>query len=76
MVKLSLERLLIDEATGRAIVQQLGLNITGVLDVLLIAKQQKLISAVKTTLDALVQQVRFRVSPALYQSVFVYSGRD
>lgn len=68
-LELSAERLLIDEATGRAIAQQLGLNITGVLGVLLIAKQQKRIPTVKTSLDALVQQAGFRVSPALYQSV-------
>jgi uncharacterized protein len=68
-LELSAERLLIDEATGRAIAQSLGLRITGILGVLLIAKQRKLIPIVKPLLDELIQQAGFRVSPGLYDAV-------
>ena len=62
-------RLLIDEFAGRTLAKSLGLRITGVLGVLLIAKQRGLIPKVRPLLDDLVRQAAFRVSPALYQVV-------
>lgn len=68
-LELSAERLLIDEATGRAIAEASGLKITGVLGVLLIAKRQGLILLVRPMIDLLIEQAGFRVSPALYDAV-------
>lgn len=68
-LEISAERLLIDEATGRAIAQSLGLKVTGILGVLLIAKQQGLIPLVQPVIDSLINQAGFRVSPALYQAI-------
>jgi predicted nucleic acid-binding protein len=42
-LEVSAERVLIDDAAGRAIALELGLTITGVLGVLLMAKQRQLI---------------------------------
>jgi hypothetical protein len=68
-LEISAERLLIDEATGRAIAKAAGLKIAGVLGVLLIAKHRGLIPRVQPMIDLLIQQAGFRVSPVLYQAV-------
>lgn len=68
-LELGVDRLLIDDAAGRAIALGLGLKITGVLGVLLIAKQRGFISAVKPLVDELMHRAGFRVGDLLYQSV-------
>ena len=66
-LEVSAERLLIDDAAGRTIALELGLTITGVLGVLLMAKQRQLIVAVRPLMDALIAQAGFWVSDELYQ---------
>lgn len=68
-LEVSAERVLIDDAAGRAIALELGLTITGVLGVLLMAKQRQLIVAVRPLMDALITQAGFWVSEELYQRV-------
>lgn len=68
-LEVSAERILIDDAAGRAIALNLGLTITGVLGVLLMAKQQQLIAAVRPLMDDLIAQAGFWVSEELYQRV-------
>jgi predicted nucleic acid-binding protein len=68
-LEVSAERVLIDDAAGRAIALELGLTITGVLGVLLMAKQRQLIAAVRPLMDALIAQAGFWVSEELYQRV-------
>ncbi|MBD1844050.1 DUF3368 domain-containing protein [Cyanobacteria bacterium FACHB-63] len=60
-LELFAERLLIDEAAG--------LKVTGILGVLLIAKQQGLISLVQPLINSLIEQAGFRVSSGLYQAI-------
>ncbi len=48
---------------------RLGLSITGVLGVLLIAKNRGLISRVQPIIDALILQANFRISRQLYEEV-------
>jgi len=48
---------------------RLGLSITGVLGVLLIAKNRGLISKVQPIIDALILQANFRISRQLYEEV-------
>lgn len=67
--ELKADYLLIDEMTGRSIAQQRGLKVTGVLGVLMMAKQQRLIEAVKPLMDALQQQARFFIHQRLYDEV-------
>jgi hypothetical protein len=60
---------LIDERRGRAEAHRLGLRITGLLGLLIEAKHQNLIIAVKPLMDALISTSEFRVSPVLYNQI-------
>jgi predicted nucleic acid-binding protein len=60
---------LIDERLGRQEAIRLGIPIIGILGVLLIAKQRRLISQVRPVVDALINQAGFRISLQLYQRV-------
>jgi uncharacterized protein len=73
-LELKAELLLLDELPGRTIASQYGLNITGVLGILLEAKRNGSIPAVKPLMDRLIEQVAFRVSSRLYAEVLQSAG--
>ncbi len=60
--------LIIDEAKGRKVAKQLGINITGSLGVILIAKMQGHVESVKPILDK-IQDTNFRISKELIEKV-------
>jgi len=66
--------LLIDERKGREEAEKRGLKITGVIGVLLRAKNEKHISEVKPILDKLQQEAGFRIHPDLYKKVLEVAG--
>jgi len=68
-LELKAEELLIDERLGRREAARLGISMTGVLGVLLIAKRRGLIPAVRPVIDELITVAKFRVSSQLYVEV-------
>ena len=54
--------------------QSLGLNITGILGVLLEAKQKELIINIKPIIDQLILKAEFRISETLYRKVLTIAG--
>jgi len=68
-IEVGATRLLIDERRGRQAATNLGLKITGVLGLLLLAKRQNLVTAIKPIMDDLMAQASFRISSQLYVDV-------
>lgn len=66
--------LLMDERRGRALAISCGLDVTGILGVLIQAKRNGLIDAVKPIIDQLVVEAEFRVSQQLYEIVLQTAG--
>jgi uncharacterized protein len=75
-VEVGASRLLIDERLGRQTAKDLGLKITGILGILLLAKRQNLIEAVKPIMDDLISQANFRISSQLYVDVLNEAGEQ
>jgi uncharacterized protein len=73
-VELSASRLLIDERLGRNVATNYGLKVTGILGILINAKQQGLIPVLRPIVDRLIQQAGFRVSQALYERTLLEVG--
>lgn len=68
-IELEADIVLIDESLGRMVASRLNLRYTGILGILIEAKNQKLIPFVKHLLDALINQAGFWVAEPLYNRV-------
>ena len=73
-VELRASRLLIDERLGRKVAAQYGLKLRGLVGLLIHAKQQGMIPALKPILDRLIEQAGFRVSQTLYKQALQEVG--
>jgi predicted nucleic acid-binding protein len=65
-VELGISRVILDDRSARQFAIAYGLQPTGTLGILLLARQDGLIPALKTPLDAL-RESGFRISEALYR---------
>ncbi len=73
-IELQADYLLIDEQTGRSVAQRMGIPITGLLGMFILAKQQAIIPAIKPYLQRLIYEAEFHVNPALFQQVLQAVG--
>lgn len=73
-IEMQADLLLLDERRGRAIAKELGLAVTGLLGVLLVAKQQGHLLAVKPVLDSLIAVAGFWIDERLYTLVLQSAG--
>lgn len=71
--ELKAEQLLIDEKAGRKIAISRGLPIIGLVGVIILAKEQKLIDNVQDILDDLISKGT-RISPKLYNYALITAG--
>lgn len=63
-----------DETKGRQIAKKIGLNVTGLLGVIIEAKSKGFIPSVKDILEKLVDKAGFYVDQNLYESVLKTAG--
>ena len=75
-LELHADLVIIDEDLGRTEARKAGLNITGLLGILLRAKAKSLIPSVKPQVDALRNQARFWINERLYQEVLRLAGEE
>jgi len=73
-LELSADLILLDERDARSAAQRAGLNVTGVLGLLLRARKDGLIPAVKPELDALRSRAHFFVAQRLEQQIIEIAG--
>ena len=70
-LELQAEWTLLDERDGRKVAKSLGLKVTGVLGILLRAKQRNELSSLVEIVDALVTTAGFRIAPGLLAKLIV-----
>jgi predicted nucleic acid-binding protein len=73
-LELKANLIIIDEKRARMLATSLGLKVTGLLGILIQAKNQQVIVAVKPLIDRLIQEADFRLSEVLYQTVLKLAG--
>jgi len=75
-LELNAEELLINERLGRRQAVRLGLSITGLLGILLVAKHRGLVREIRPIIDNLIEQASFRVSASLYIEILIAAGEN
>jgi predicted nucleic acid-binding protein len=69
--EINAELLLIDELRGRTIARNMGVQLIGLIGILIKAKQLNLINSVKRYLDALQNDANFRIGSKLYNEALI-----
>jgi predicted nucleic acid-binding protein len=73
-LEMKADRLIIDDYKGRKVAERFPIKFTGILGVLVIAKQRGFISEVRPVLNDLIDQAGFRVSDRLYGQILQVAG--
>lgn len=66
--------LLLDDNAARGVAARLGLEYTGLLGILLKAKQKDLVKDIRPIMDELVNVANFRISKSIYDSMIKLAG--
>ncbi len=74
--EINADLLLIDEVDGREAARKLGLRFTGLLGVLLEAKERGFVASMSVELDRLVKATTFRIHPEVRQRVLRLAGEE
>lgn len=75
-LELNADLFLMDERLGRKTAQHFGLELVGVIGILVQAKSMGFIQAVKPIIDQLWDKFGFRISNALYERVLLDQGEN
>ena len=70
-IELEADWTLLDEREGRKVAKSLGLNVTGILGILLRAKQLGEIESLQPLIDDLVDKAGFRIAPELLVKILM-----
>jgi uncharacterized protein len=68
-IELNANWTLLDEREGRKVAKSLGLNVTGILGILLQAKQAGKLESLQPVIDDLINEAGFRIAPELLAKV-------
>jgi hypothetical protein len=75
-LQMDAKRVLMDEREGRRLAKSLGLEVTGVLGVLLQARHSGTLSSLQQAMDMLRERAGFRIGEGLYADLLRESGED
>lgn len=75
-LELGIDMVLMDERLGREVARHFDLECTGVLGVLIEAKEKGVLNALKSTLNELIEDAGFRISDKLYARVLEEAGEQ
>jgi hypothetical protein len=73
-LQIEAERVLLDEREGRRMAKAVGLNVTGVLGILLRAQREGTLSSLRKVMDELREKAGFRIAAALYSELLREAG--
>jgi len=68
-IELKADWTLLDEREGRKVAKSLGLNVTGILGILLRAKQLDELESLQPVIDELINKAGFRIAPELLAQI-------